>query len=108
MTVLPNERFVLLVAELLRIRWLVSNQPQTRDATTLLIDRDDRFDLTYITQVIDQLSQLHRALNVSTKNNEPTGLHATKKRGALTVEFRPGNTGKDQLTWGSALHTVAS
>ena len=36
---------ILLVTQLLRVRWLGSDQSQTRHATAFLIDRNDRLDL---------------------------------------------------------------
>ena len=103
---LPNERYVIPITQLLRIRRFVPDQPQSRNAPSLLIDRDNRFYFAEIAQIIDQLPELSRALNVAAKQNVPTRLDATKERRGLRIQFEPGHSGKDQLTQRIALHTV--
>jgi hypothetical protein len=49
----PDEFEIVPVAQLLRIRRLVSDEPEARDAASLLIDRDDRLDFAEVAQVID-------------------------------------------------------
>ena len=73
-----NEGNVVPVAQLLRVRRLVADQPQARNAAALLVDRDDRLDFAEIAQVIDQLPELRRALNVAPEENEPARLDPTK------------------------------
>ena len=38
------------------------------------------------------------ALDISPEENEPARLHPAEQGGRLAIEFRPGHTGKDQLT----------
>ena len=76
--VAPNECNIVPVAQLLRIRRLVPDQPQARDAASFLVDRDDRLDFAEIAQIIDQLPELPRALNVAAKKNESARLDTTK------------------------------
>ena len=102
----PDERDIVPVAQLLRIWRLVPDQPQTRDAASLLIDRNDRLDFTEVAQVVDQLPELPRALNVAAKKNESARLDAPKQIRRFRIQFEPRNSGKDQLTEGIALHNV--
>jgi hypothetical protein len=74
----PNECNIVPVAQLLRIRRLVPDQAQPRDAASFLIDRDDWLDFAEIAQIIDQLAELARALNVAAKKNESTRLDTTE------------------------------
>src|SRR2546422_7766980 len=64
-TVTTDKIDIVLVAELLRIRRLVADETQTRNATAFLVDRDDRFDLAQIAQVVDQFTQLRRGRDVA-------------------------------------------
>src|SRR5437762_10316482 len=61
--VAPDQIDIVLIAQLLRVRGLAADQTQTRNAAAFLIDGDNRFDLTQIAQVVDQLSQLRRGLD---------------------------------------------
>src|ERR1043166_8979071 len=104
--VAPDQCNIVPVAQLLGIRRLVPNQPQARDAPSLLIDRNDRLDLTQIAQIVDQLPELPRALNVAAKKNKSARLDATKQTRRFRIQFEPWNSGKDQLTERIALHNV--
>jgi len=100
----PNECNVTAIPKLLRVRRFVSDQPQPRNPAALLIDRDDRLDLTEISQVIDQFPQLGRALNIATEENEPAGLNPAKQRRRFRIQLVARNTSENQLTERSAFH----
>src|SRR5436305_3471124 len=95
--VTANEIDVVLVAQLLGVRWLGADQTQARHASAFLVDGDDRLGFAQIAQIVDQLSQLRRALNVAPKKNESARLHAPKHFRARRVEFLPGNAAKYEL-----------
>src|SRR2546421_10980535 len=52
LAMLPDKGNVVAIAELLRIRRLVPDQPQPRNAAAFLVDRDDRFDSAHIAQIV--------------------------------------------------------
>src|SRR5207249_6754946 len=56
--VAPDQIDIVLVAQLLRIRRFVSDASQSRDASALLIDRNNRLDLAQVAQIVDKLSEL--------------------------------------------------
>ena len=93
------------VTQLLRVRRLVSDQTQTRDAAAFLIDRDDRLDFAQIAQIIDELSQLRSARDVATEKNKRAWLHFSKQLCRFGIEFLAGNPSHDQLTKRIAFHT---
>ncbi len=74
----PHEGDIVSVPELLGIRRLVADQPQPRNPTAFLVDRDDRFHLAEVAQIVDQLPELRRALNVAAKENVSARLDAAK------------------------------
>src|SRR2546423_1076274 len=80
LAMLPDKGNVVAIAELLRIRRLVPDQPQPGNATALLVDRDDRFDFADIAQIVDQFPKLRRALNVAPEKDEAARLDAAKER----------------------------
>ena len=90
---LPNEREVALVAQVVRIRRFVADQLQPRDASTLLVDRDDRLDLADRAQVVDEPAQLRRALDISPEEDESTRLNSPKQIGGFMIEFGSGYAG---------------
>jgi hypothetical protein len=102
--VTPNECELVLIAQLLRVRRFISNQTQTRDPTTFLVDGDNWLDLAEVAQVVDQFSKLDRAGNVPTEKDEAAGLDAPEKHGRLAVQFRAGNTAKKELSQLVLLH----
>ena len=87
-----NKRPVAFVAQLLRIRRFLADQPQARNASTFLIDGDDRLDLRDITQIVDQLSQLFGLLDVASEKDKPARLHAAEHGSGVRIEFRPRHT----------------
>src|SRR5438552_1855188 len=74
--VAANQLEVPLVVQLLRIGRLVPDQTQPRHAAALLINGNNWLDFADITEVIDQLPQLDRRLDVSPEQDESAGLHA--------------------------------
>lgn len=46
------------VAELLGVRWFVTDQLEAGNAAAFLIDRDDRFRLAEIAKIVDELAEL--------------------------------------------------
>src|SRR3978361_2312754 len=97
LAVSPNECNLALVAELLRVRRFVTNQAQTGDPPPFLIDRDERLDLTQVSQVIDQLPQLRRAGDVAAEKNEAARLHAPIERGCFRIELSARHAGEKKL-----------
>ncbi len=93
-----HERDVVLLAELLRVGRFVPDQAQTRNAAAFLIDRDDRFDVAQVAQIVDQLPQLRRARDVAAKQNVAARLHAAEERGGCGIEFRAGHAGEEELS----------
>jgi hypothetical protein len=100
----PDQIDIVLVAQLFRVRRFVSDQAQSRDASAFLIDRDDWLDVAQVAQIIDELSQLRRALEIAAKKNLRSRLHAPKQTGCFRVEFFSGNTRHNQLPKGIGLH----
>ena len=96
--VAANERNIAFIAELLRVGRFLADQTQTRNASTFLIDRDDRFDLRDIAQIVDQLSQLFGLLDVASEKDKPARLHAAEHGSGVRIEFRPRHTDQKQLT----------
>src|ERR1700757_351455 len=68
--VAPDQIDVIFIAQLLRVRRFVSDPPQSRDAPAFLIDRNDGLDVAQLAQIVDEFSELWRALKVASKNNE--------------------------------------
>src|SRR6266568_1736936 len=89
---------IVLVPQLLRIRRFAPDQSQARHASAFLIDRDDRFCRTQITQVVDQFAQLRRGFDVATEKNESARLNAPEQFGTDGIEFFPRNAAEYQLT----------
>jgi hypothetical protein len=94
----PDKIDIVPLAQLLRIRGLVADQTQARDAATFLVDRDDRLYLTQIAQVVDQFAQLRRAFDVAPEKNKTPGLNSSKQFRRPRVQLFAWNAGKDQLT----------
>jgi hypothetical protein len=92
-----NERGIAAVAQLIRIRRLVADEFKAGDATALLIDGDDRLDVTEFAKVIDELPQLRGSLDVAAKKNESARLDAPECGGRLCIEFGAGDAGHEEL-----------
>jgi hypothetical protein len=93
----PDQREVTAVAELVRVRRLVTDKLQSRNTAAFLVDGDDRLDLTDFPKVIDQLPQLSGRLDVAAKQNEGAGLNAFERRSRFRIEFETGNAGHEKL-----------
>jgi hypothetical protein len=102
--VTPDEVEVIPVAQLLCAWWFVTNQAQPRDASAFLVDRNDRFDLTKVAQIVDELSELGSALDVASEKNERARLHTPKQAGGLRIKFLAGHTGHNELTKPVSIH----
>ena len=94
---LPNECDVAFLAQLLRIRRLVADHAQARDASAFLVDRDDRFDLADGAQIVDEVAQLRRALDIAPEQDESTRLNPPKKIRGFMIEFGSGHAGENEL-----------
>src|SRR5512132_3786430 len=66
----PDQIDVVFISQLLRVRRFVSDAPESRDAAALLIDCDDGLDVAQLTQIVDELSELRRALEIASEENE--------------------------------------
>ena len=102
--VAPDQIDIVLVAQLLRVRRFVSDAPQSRHASAFLIDRNNGLDLAQVAQIVDELSELRRALEVASEENECPRLHAPKQTGCFRIESFSGNTRHDQLTKPVSVH----
>src|SRR5438874_235132 len=102
--VAPDQIDIVLIAQLLRVRRFVSDAPQSRDAPAFLIDRNNGLDVAQVAQIVDELLELRRTLEIASEKNECPRLHATKQPSCFRIEFFSGNTGHDQLTNGVDLH----
>src|SRR5262249_52977372 len=102
--VAPDQIEIILLAKLLRIRRFVSDPPQTRDAPSFLINRNDRLDLAQVAQVVDEISKLRGAFEIASKENKCSWLDAPKQARCFRIKFFAGHTGHDELTKGIALH----
>jgi hypothetical protein len=95
---LRDQSRVTLYSELLRVGGFVPDQPETRDSSSFLIDRNDRLDAREIAQVVYEFSKLEWGLNVSPEENVTARLDPFEKLGGLRIEFEPGHTDKQKLT----------
>ena len=102
--VAPDQIDIVLLAQLLRVRRFVSDAPQSRHAPAFLIDRNNWLDVAQVAQIVDELSELRRALEVASEENECSRLHASEQPGCFRIEFFSGNTRHYQLTNGIGLH----
>src|SRR5271165_7422474 len=93
-----NQSRVSVYSELLRIGRFTPYQLKARDSSAFLVDRDDRFDLRKIAQVIDQLTELKRGLDVAPEQNVTTRLRSLEKLGRLRIQFISRDTDKQKLT----------
>jgi hypothetical protein len=72
--VLLDQLEIAFLAKLLRIGRLAPDETKAGDPPSLLIDSDERFDLAEVTQIVDQFAKLIRRFDVSSEENETTGL----------------------------------
>src|SRR5882724_10220442 len=84
--VAPDQIDIVLLAQLLRVRWFVSDPPQSRHAPTFLIDCNDGLDLAQVAQIVDELSELRPILEIASEENVCPGLHASKQPGCFRTE----------------------
>ena len=103
-TMSPDQIEIVLIAQLLRVWWFVSDAPQSRNAPAFLIDRNDRLDVAQIAQIVDELSELRRTPEIASEENVRPGLHAPKQTSCFRIEFLSGNTRHYQLTNRIGLH----
>jgi nicotinate-nucleotide adenylyltransferase len=96
--VAANEGEIPAVAELLGIGRLITDEFEARDAAAFLVDRNDRFDIAETSEVVDELAELMRGLDVSAKENKSSGLDVSKEIGACGIEFGAGDADEDELT----------
>ena len=94
----PDQSDIVFIAQLLRVRRFVSDASQSRDAPAFLIDRNNGLDVAQVAQIIDELSELCRALEVASEQNECPRLHVTKQPGCFRIEFFSWHASHDQLT----------
>jgi nicotinate-nucleotide adenylyltransferase len=96
--VATNESEIPAVAELLGIGRLITDEFEARDAAAFLVDRNDRFDIAETSEVVDELAELMRRLDVSAEENKSSGLDVSKEIGACGIEFGAGDADEDELT----------
>ena len=95
---LSNEVRNTFFSELLRIGRLVSNEFETRDPATLLVDGDEWFNPRQISQVLDKLPKLQRRTTVASEKNLSSGLYLPENAGSLKIQLRSGQTNEQKLT----------
>ena len=96
----PDQIDIVLIAQLLRVRRVVSDAPQSRDAPAFLIDREARFRRAHIAQVVAEFAKLRGCLDISPEEDECAGLDGlVTYRLWRELGFAPENTLHD-LRWG--------
>jgi hypothetical protein len=93
--VAPDQFDIVFVAQLLRVRRLIADQTQSRNATALLIDGDDGLDFAQVAQIVDELPELRGSFDISAEKNERARLHFTEKPGHRRLEFLSRHTRHD-------------
>ena len=88
--VAPDQLEIVLVAELLRVRRLVADQLQPRNAPAFLVDGDDRLDLAQIAQIIDQLPKLRGRPDIAAEEMKPPGWISRKMAAVAASSSGPG------------------
>ena len=83
---------------MLSVGRFVADEFEPGHATTLLVDRDDRFHAAQIAEVVDELAELLGSFDVSAEKDETSGLNLTEEAGGFGIEFRAGNTNEKKLT----------
>jgi chromosome segregation and condensation protein ScpB len=82
----------------LRIRRLLANQTQPRNASAFLINRDEGLDVRDVAEVSDEFAELSRTLDVPAEKDEATGLELFETGGGFGVEFGTGDAHEKELT----------
>src|SRR5439155_16848372 len=67
--VAPDQIDIVLVAQLLRIRRLVSDAPQSRYAPAFLVDSNNGLDHAQVAHIVDELSELRPTLEIASEKN---------------------------------------
>ncbi len=93
-----NEVEIAAVAELLGVRWFVTDQLEAGNAAPFLIDRDDRFHLAEIAKIVDELAELLGGLNIAPEENEAARLNLAEEAGGFGIEFGAGDADEQELT----------
>lgn len=86
------------VAELLGVGGLVADELESGNSPAFLIDGDDRFHLTEIAEVVDELAELRGGLNIASEENEAAGLDLAEEAGGFGIEFGAGDADEQELT----------
>jgi hypothetical protein len=94
----PNERNVVALPQLLRVRRFVPDEAEARHAAAFLVDRDDRLDVAEVAEVVDQLPELCGTRDIAPEEDVAAGLHATEQRSRLRIELGAGDAGEQKLT----------
>jgi hypothetical protein len=97
-TMSSDECNIVLISQLLGIGWFTSDQSQSGDASSFLIDRDDRLHFAQVAEIIDQFTKPGRTLDVTAEKNIPTRLDPSEQASCFGVKLDTGDSSKDQLT----------
>jgi hypothetical protein len=92
LSVTGDEFQITLVAELAGVGGLVPEELEAGDASTLLVDRDDRLDVADITESVGQGAKLGRCLDVASEEDEASRLDAPDEIGIGLVNLVTGDT----------------
>ena len=93
-----DEGEVAAVPELLGVRRFVADQLEARNAAAFLVDGDDRFRLTEIAKIVDELAELLGGLDVASEENESARLNLAEEAGGFGIEFGAGDADEQELT----------
>ena len=96
-----DEGEVAAVPELLGVRRFVANQLEARNAAAFLVDSDDRFRLTEIAKIVDELAELLGGLDVASEENESARLNFAEEASGFGIGARigPPIPGSRATTW---------
>lgn len=95
--VLFDELRVTFIPKGLGIGGLLADETEAGDATTFLVDSDERLNVREIAQVVDKFAELLWGDDVSSKEDEATGLEFFETGGGVGVEFGAGDAGEEEL-----------
>ena len=93
-----DEFGIALVAELAGIRRLVAEEFQSGDATSFLVDRNDRFNVAEFPEAVGECTELGGGLDVSSKEDESSRLDPPDEVLIGRVDFGAGNAEEQKLT----------
>ena len=95
---LLNQRRIAFVAQCLCVWRFFTDESESRNATTFLINRDEWLDVRDVTQIVDEFAELLWCLNVAAEQDEAARLKFFQSSGGFRGEFESWNPHKEELT----------